>query len=80
MGVRGISEKRFGWGPPHPAIFHQVFILKLVKVLCFDTLLEVFILKDLECTKIVQSGSVLRVLLPRGFGAEASEGGQRRMD
>ena len=33
--------------PPHPAVFHQVFILKVVKVLCFDTLLQVLILKGL---------------------------------
>jgi len=31
-------------GPPSP-YFSQVFILKAVKVLCFDTLLQVFILK-----------------------------------
>src|SRR6267142_2377810 len=31
-------------GPP-PPYFSQVFILKGVKVLCFDTLLQVFILK-----------------------------------
>ena len=31
-------------GPPSPG-FAQVFILKIVKVLCFDTLLQVFILK-----------------------------------
>ena len=30
---------------PSPGVFSQVFILKLVKVLCFDTLLQVFILK-----------------------------------
>jgi len=28
-----------------PPVFSQVFILKVVKVLCFDTLLQVFILK-----------------------------------
>jgi len=33
------------WTPSPPAVFHQVFILKAVKVLCFDTLLEVLILK-----------------------------------
>ena len=33
---------------PHPAVFHQVFILKVVKVICFDTLLEVLILKGLS--------------------------------
>jgi hypothetical protein len=32
--------------PPSPC-FSQVFILKGVKVLCFDTLLQVFILNDL---------------------------------
>jgi hypothetical protein len=31
-----------------------VFILKEVKVLCFDTVLQVFILKVFICTKIVQ--------------------------
>jgi hypothetical protein len=31
-------------GPPSP-LFSQVFILKGVKVLCFDTLLQVLILK-----------------------------------
>jgi len=33
-----------------------VFILKEVKVVCFDTLLQVLILKNLYCTKIVQEG------------------------
>jgi hypothetical protein len=31
-----------------------VFILKEVKVVCFDTLLQVLILKNLYCTRIVQ--------------------------
>jgi hypothetical protein len=30
--------------------FSQVFILKVVKVLCFDTLLQVFILKVVSLT------------------------------
>ena len=34
-------------GAPPPPVFSQVFILKVVKVLCFDTLLQVFILKGL---------------------------------
>jgi hypothetical protein len=34
-----------------------VFILKIVKVLCFDTLLQVFILKDLYRTRIVHGGT-----------------------
>src|SRR6266404_7037413 len=33
--------------PTPPPVFSQVFILKVVKVLCFDTLLQVFILKGL---------------------------------
>jgi hypothetical protein len=32
-------------GAPSPRVFSQVFILKGLKVLCFDTLLQVFILK-----------------------------------
>jgi hypothetical protein len=32
-----------------------VFIPKEVKVVCFDTVLQVFILEDLDCTKIVQN-------------------------
>jgi hypothetical protein len=36
------------WGLlPPPPVFSQVFILKGDKVVCFDTLLEVFILKGL---------------------------------
>jgi len=35
-------------------------------------------LKDLECTKIVQNGSILRALLSNDFGAEASENEQGR--
>ena len=34
-------------GPlPHPPVFHQVLILKGVEVVCFDTLLQVLILKE----------------------------------
>jgi hypothetical protein len=40
---------------PSPLCFSQVFILKGDKVLCFDTLSQVFILKNLRCTKIVQN-------------------------
>jgi len=36
--------------PPPPG-FSQVFILKGVKVLCFDTLLQVFILRELSAQK-----------------------------
>src|SRR5882757_4562103 len=48
---------RFETMTPSP-YFSQVFILKGVKVLCFDTLLQVFILKVLICTKIVQSQGI----------------------
>jgi hypothetical protein len=34
-----------GHDAPPPPLFSQVFILKAVKVLCFDTLLQVLILK-----------------------------------
>jgi hypothetical protein len=34
-----------------------VLILKVVKVVCFDTFLQVLILKDLEYTAIARSGS-----------------------
>src|SRR5260221_347998 len=37
-----------------------MFILKELKVVCFDTLLQVLILKDLRCTKTVQIPRVLR--------------------
>ena len=41
-----------GWAPL--PLFSQVFILKGLKVICFDTLLQVFILKvvsqDVECS------------------------------
>src|SRR5882762_2053338 len=37
-------------------MFSQVFILKVVKVLCFDTLLQVFILKGLTLHKNCATG------------------------
>ena len=45
--------------PPSP-VFSQVFILKEVKVLCFDTLLQVFILKVLtiEAELLISAGKV----------------------
>jgi coenzyme F420-reducing hydrogenase delta subunit len=42
-----ISDLWAAGGTP-PPVFSQVFILKIVKVLCFDTLLQVFILKALS--------------------------------
>src|SRR5882724_548493 len=53
-GWRGGMILLFACRTP-PRGFSQVFILKGVKVLCFDTLLQVFILKVLICTKMVQS-------------------------
>ena len=56
---------------PHPPVFHEVFILKGVKVVCFDTLSEVFILQDLECTTIVQNEGIFCVVISESFRAEA---------
>jgi hypothetical protein len=36
-----------------------MLILNIDKVVCFDTLLQVVILKDLECTKIVQNARLI---------------------
>src|SRR5712671_698008 len=52
-----ISDRRTvrnctNWAHP-PRVFSQVFILKGVKVLCFDTLLQLFILKGL--TRLILS-------------------------
>jgi hypothetical protein len=53
----GRLAERVGWpeasdlvnnNTPSPPSFSQVFILKKVKVICFDTLLQVFILNNLE--------------------------------
>jgi len=55
-----------------------VFILKEVKVVCFDTLLQVLILKGLECTETVQDRSILLVLVSKDLGAAAGEKAQRR--
>ena len=61
--------------PPHPPVFHQVLILKVVKALCFDTLLEVFILNGLHCTKIVQKvEDLLRVAIREGLGPAVDNG------
>src|SRR5712692_7934737 len=45
-----------GAHPPPPG-FSQVLILKVVKVLCFDTLLQVFILKELTGVAFCIAGS-----------------------
>jgi hypothetical protein len=49
-----------------------VFILKADKVVCFDTLLQVFILNDLareKCTKIVQELPFLETLQTKELGS-----------
>src|SRR6266849_6651991 len=43
---RSVGSSTSSPSPSPP--FSQVFILKVVKVLCFDTLLQVLILKELE--------------------------------
>jgi hypothetical protein len=50
-----------------PPVFHKVLILKQVKVICFDTLLQVLILKSLYCTKIVQNGLFLVAVDSKGI-------------
>jgi hypothetical protein len=47
---------------PLPLGFSQVLILKLVKVLCFDTLLQVLILKE------------VRLAMNTALGEDASDG------
>ena len=42
------------------------------KAVCLDTVMQVLILKDLECTKIVQNASILRALASKGFVAKAA--------
>jgi len=44
-----------------------VLILKEVKVICFDTLLQVLILKSLHCTKIVQNRLFLITVDSKGI-------------
>lgn len=55
-----------------------MFIVKEDKVVCFDTVLEVFILKGLECTRIVQNDSILWAVISKGFVAKAATDEQRR--
>jgi len=49
-----IHPPRFLVSHNTPPCFSQVFILKRVKVLCFDALLQVFILKGLTSHQIMQ--------------------------
>src|SRR5882762_9075102 len=44
---QGCARSVPSWLPTPSPGFSQVFILKVVKVLCFDTLLQMFILKGL---------------------------------
>jgi hypothetical protein len=44
-----------------------VLILKEVKVICFDTLLQMLILQGLYCTKIVQNGLFLAAVNSKGI-------------
>src|SRR5882762_11643493 len=64
---QGCARSVPSWLPTPPPGFSQVFILKVVKVLCFDTLLQVFILNELEgnimptihlCLRLYMSGGV----------------------
>ena len=49
--VRDVPGLYPATGLPLPPGFSQVFILKGLKVLCFDTLLQVFILKVLTAAR-----------------------------
>src|SRR5712692_97695 len=72
--VSGMCPVCTNKGPPPSPPFSQVFILKGVKVLCFDTLLQVLILKDVRrkhnsCAKLAH--------LSPGDGAGGISGGGR---
>jgi hypothetical protein len=54
-----------------------VFILKEVKVVCFDALLEVLILKVLYCTDCARCG-VFRMGQTKHFGLLAGSRKQKR--
>jgi hypothetical protein len=57
-----------------------VFILKIVKVLCFDTLLQVFILKvDSEIAGALAEFFAFSILLQAGFPGNAAGKGVRRL-
>jgi hypothetical protein len=49
-----------------------VLILKKVKVICFDTLLQVLILNGLYCTKIVQNRLFLKLSIQKGFASKGA--------
>src|SRR5229473_2911971 len=58
MMTKARVSRRFQLVPPPPSpCFSQVLILKVVKVLCFDTLLQVFILKGLTGVAFCIAGS-----------------------
>lgn len=59
----------YGPSDPPPLGFSQVFILKVVKVFCFDAFLQVFILKGLAEAQLASVGRPRsRVLhLPLGY-------------
>ena len=64
-------------GGPSPG-FSQVFILKIVKVLCFDTLLQVFILNGLQGTTPATRDLILRNVMhgESGIRAESMKGSE----
>src|SRR5712675_1564387 len=62
---------------PPPLVFSQVFILKGVKVLCFDTLLQVFILNEIEEGSRVGEKRDASALSARYCAARKTEGCRR---
>ena len=67
-------------GAPHPPVFDEVFILKRVKVVCFDTLSQVLILKGLilhqNCASRRRRGPPVTTV--RGTASWASPGTETR--
>src|SRR6266852_5312337 len=57
--LSGMCPVRTHTAAPPPPLFSQVFILKVVKVLCFDTDLQVFILKQVSSAICPGFGRVL---------------------
>src|SRR5258708_2648382 len=75
FGSGGLGDLWWAQGIPPPG-FSQVLILKVVKVLCFDTDLQVFILKGLRgAMNIVQLVGERRVQWAFASGGRSGFGG-----
>ena len=72
--VSGLRPVRTGSVPAPPPGFSQVFILKGLKVLYFDTLLQVFILKVVSLSSLNVFGAGASVEMEIDFGLERNSG------